>query len=69
MHSSRLIRLSSQLKRATVGRVEACDDVEERGFAGAVRANQAIHLTAFNGHVDIGQSLQAAKSFGDACNF
>ena len=49
MHLGWFIRFTSQLEAAAVGRVQACDDVEECGFASAVGTNQAIDLTAFNG--------------------
>src|SRR5690606_33986635 len=69
MHGRRLVRLAGQREAAAVGRVQAGDDVEEGRLAGAVRADEAVDLTALDGNADVGQRLQAAEAFGNAPYF
>ncbi|MNL73555.1 hypothetical protein D3C87_1990310 [compost metagenome] len=68
MHRGGLVRLARQLEGAAVGCVQAGDHVEERGFACAVGANQAIDLASLNGDAHVGEGLQATKTLGNACN-
>jgi hypothetical protein len=66
VHGRGLVGLACQLKSAAVGRVQAGDHVEKRGLACTVGADQAIDLTALDGHAHIGQGLQATKALGNA---
>ena len=61
-----LIGLPRQLEAATVGCVQARDDVEERGFASPIGTNQPIHLPGLNRHAHIAQGLQSTETFGNA---
>ena len=53
MHRGGLVGRTRQHETAAVGRVQTGDDVEESGFARAIGANQAIHLTGLYGHAHI----------------
>src|SRR5471032_2496517 len=60
------IRLAGQLEGAGVRLVQAGDDVEEGGLAGAVRPDQAVDLAFHDLDADVGQRLQAAEALVDA---
>ena len=49
-----------------VGPVEAADDFDERGLAGAVVPEQAEHLAPLDVQVHLAQRGQGAEPFGDA---
>ena len=49
-----------------VGRQLAADHVEERGLAGAVRANQRVTRARLHGERHLVDGLEAAKVAGDA---
>ena len=66
VHRGRLVRRAAQHEGAAVGRVQAGDDVEEGGLAGAVGADQAVDLARIDGDADVGQGLQAAEALGHA---
>ncbi len=66
VHRLGLVGLARQLEGAAVGRVQPGDDVEEGRLAGAVGADQAIHLAALDGDADVRERLQAAETLGDA---
>ena len=65
VHRAGLVRLACQLEAAAVGRVQTGDDVEERGFASTIGADQAVHLPGLNRHAHLTQGLQTAKTFGN----
>ena len=69
VHRARGVRLAGQLERAAVRRVQAGEHIEKSGLAGAVRPNQAIHLTAFDVDANVAEGLQATKAFRDARDF
>src|SRR5471032_2347437 len=66
MRRGRRIRLAGQLESARVRLIQAGDDVEEGGLAGAVRPDQAVDLALHDLDADIGQRLQAAEALVDA---
>ena len=49
--------------RALVERVDAREDLDERGFAGAVLAEQRDDLAGADVHADVVQRLRAAELF------
>jgi len=53
---------SVEKKAAAVGGVEPGEQVEERGFSGAVRAYQPEDLPARNRKTDVDERLDAAKA-------
>src|SRR5688572_4720017 len=57
---------SGEAERTGVGGVDAGEDVEERGLARAIRADQAVDLACGNGKRDLVQSLNAAEALGRA---
>jgi hypothetical protein len=66
VHGGRLVGRAAQHEAAGVGRVQAGDDVEEGGLAGAVGADQAVDLAGVDRDADVRQRLQAAEALGDA---
>ena len=48
------ITLAGQLERAGIGLIQAGDDIEERGFTGAVGADETVNLATLNLHADPG---------------
>ena len=66
VHRAGLVGLAAELEAAAVGDVQAGDDVEEGGLAGAVGADQAVDLAALDGDAHVGQRLQAAETLADA---
>src|SRR6185436_14797883 len=55
-----------ELEVAAVGRVDAGENIEQRGLAGAVRADQAVDLALADGEGHVAQRLHAAEALGDA---
>src|SRR6185369_1111377 len=53
---------------AAVGRIQAGEDIEEGGLAGAVGTDQAIDLASLDGDAHIAEGLQAAEAFGNAAD-
>src|SRR5207302_11350632 len=53
-------------ERARLGRVKSRQDVEQRGLAGAVGADQAENFAGADGKRDFRKRLHAAKALGDA---
>ena len=49
-----------------VGRDEAAGDVEQRGLAGAVGPDHAVHLVRGDGEADVGEGGDPAEGHGDA---
>src|SRR5471030_424480 len=66
MRRGRRIRLAGQLEGASVRLVQAGDNVEESGLAGAIRADQAVDLAFHDLDADVGQRLQATEALVDA---
>src|SRR5213075_1862799 len=62
-------RASIEMKTAGIRRVHAGEQVEERGLAGAVRADQAEDLARGDGEGNVFQRLQAAEALGYAGHF
>src|SRR5581483_3599130 len=56
--------LAGEDQLAAGRREQAGDDVEERGLAGPVRADQAEHLALFDLNGDAADGAQAAEDFG-----
>ena len=52
-----------------VGAIDAGDDVEERGLAGAVRADQAEDLVRRDGEIEPVERHHAAEVLGQAAGF
>ena len=50
-------------------RQEPAEDIEERGLAGAVRAEQPDHLALLDGHVDAAEREKAAECHADPASF
>ncbi len=63
------VGFAGQFETAAVGCVEAGEDIEEGGLAGAIGADQAIDLAALDGDAHLAQGLQAAEALGNAGNF
>ena len=59
-------RLAVERDLAGVGGQHAGDEIEERGFAGAVRADQRVDVAARHIHVEFVQRVEAAETFGQA---
>ena len=49
--------------------IDAIDDIEQSGFAGAVGADQTQNMSFGQIKNHIGQGLEAAETFADALNF
>jgi hypothetical protein len=64
-----LVGLAGQFEAAAVGRIEAGEHVEERGFASAVGTDQTIDLTSFDFNAHVAEGLQTAETFGNAGHF
>src|SRR5467141_1116917 len=70
--SSHLMRLQAaevvpvEQESAVVGRVKSGQHVEQRGLAGAVRADQPENFAGGYGERDFGKRLHAAEALGDA---
>ena len=60
------VRVPTGSMRPLVGRQLAADDVEERGLAGAVRANQRVTRARLHGERHLVYCLEAAKVAGYA---
>ena len=58
-------RLASQQDPAGVGLVEAAENLQQRGLAGAVVAEQAEHLAAAQMQVHVGERRHRAEALGD----
>jgi len=52
--------------RAAVGRVDAGDDLDQRRLAGAVLAEQRMHLAGVHVEVDVAQHPDAGEGLRDA---
>jgi len=61
-------RLTAQLDRARVGAVHAREDLHQRGLAGAVLADERVHLTRAHLDVDAVQHLVAQERLADAAH-
>src|SRR5262249_32197695 len=61
--------LAAEPDRALRGRQYACDQVEQRRLAGAVRADQADDLAAPDRDRDVAVGDEAAKALPDAAGF
>ncbi|KAG1078100.1 hypothetical protein G6F40_016860 [Rhizopus arrhizus] len=57
--------LAVERDRAAAGRQQAGDQVEHRGLAGAVGADQAEDRAFGHGQADVMQHMQAAEALGD----
>ena len=53
--------------RAAVGRDLAGDQVEQRGLAGAVGADDQPPLARLDDEIDVGGDAQAAERFAERC--
>ena len=51
---------------AGVGRIDAGDQIEQGALAGAVRADDAVHLALGDRHLDVRQGDQPAEALGEA---
>jgi len=54
---------------ALVGLVEPVEDVHQGRLAGAVLAQQRVHLAGLDGDVDVVVGHQVAEALGDAAQF
>ncbi|MCY1244858.1 hypothetical protein D9M72_579570 [compost metagenome] len=59
-------RRSVDRKLAPGRRMVAGQDLHQRGFAGAVLADQAMHFAWPHRHIDVAQHLDDAKCLGNA---
>src|SRR6185436_11780158 len=62
-------RAAVEDESAFVGRIDTGEDIEERGLAGAIRADQAEHLARRDRKGNIAQRLDAAEALADAAAF
>src|SRR5664279_5212129 len=60
--------LAEQPDRAAVGRDLAGDQVEQRGLAGAIGADDQPPLARLNIEIDAAGDMQPAEGFGEACD-
>ena len=58
-----------ELDGALVGRVQARDQIEQRGLAGAVRADQRVDFTGADLEAGVVDGADAAKALRDAVDF
>jgi hypothetical protein len=61
--------LSFEKNLAGIGRVDARDDVEDRGLAGAVRADQAVDVALGHGERCVAHRAQPAEGLRDVLDF
>ena len=61
-------RLASESDRAAVGAVDAGHDLHQGRLAGAILADQGMHLTRAQVEVDVQQGLNARKGLGHAAD-
>ena len=62
VHGCGGVGLAVELEAPGIRGVEAGDDIEEGGLAGAVGSDQAVDLTALDRDADIGERLQTAEA-------
>ena len=66
MRRRRRIGLAGQLKNTGIRLIQAGNDVKERRFPGAVRADQTVDLPFHDFDINVRQRLQAAEPFAGA---
>ena len=60
-----LVVLAVDGDRARIARIDAGDDLDQRGFAAAVFADQAVDLARLDAQIDVLQRVHAGKGFVD----
>ena len=63
-----LDRLAGEQDFAAVGLIDAGDDLDQRGFAGAVLAEQRMDLAGVKGERDVFERLRRVEALGDVAH-
>ena len=61
--------LTIQEYLACIGRVDAAQDIDQSGFAGAVLPQQDMNLAGIDVEIHASQGLDAGKGFRDTAGF
>ena len=62
------VSLQADFSTEPAGRVDPVEDLHQRGFAGAVLAEQGVDVAARDEEVDLAQDLDRSERDGDAAH-